>query len=452
MSESVSVGILGAGISGLSIAYALEKAGIPITVYERSAEVGGAIHSVEKNGWLIEEGPNTLMIKSREVWDLLDDLGLEREIVEANKVAKKRFVVKDKNPVAIPMSAGNFLTTPLISAGAKLRLFKEPFVKASDQEDESVAEFIKRRIGRQPLDYGVNPFVSGIYAGDPKKLSIKHTFSALWDLEQQYGSIMKGMLKRGRTESRPKRAMISFQKGNQVLPKAMAKALKHPVKTSYTISSIKKSKDADWVITGTSPDKAFEARHQCLVSTLPTYVFGELFEPEFVGELAHLPYAPVSVLGLGFNADHIDHPLDGFGVLIPEVENFNTLGALFSSTLFPNRAPKEHELLTCFIGGARNPELARKSTKKLSEIVLDELSRLIGIRGEPVFQHQKYWQKAIPQYTVGYDRYLAAMNKIEGQNPGLYLQGNFRKGVSVPDCISSGFETAQDVLSFLKSQ
>lgn len=451
MDDSISVGILGAGISGLSIAYELQKNGISATVYEKSNYVGGAIHSVEQDGWMIEEGPNTLMVKSQEIWDMLDDLDLTSDIVEANKIAKKRFVVKDRKPVPVPMSAGSFVTTSLISAGAKLRLFKEPLVRATQKNDESVASFIKRRLGQQPLDYGVNPFVSGIYAGDPKKLSVKHTFSMLWELEQQYGSIAKGMLKKERSQNRPNRAMISFKKGNQMLPEALAKSLVKPVQTSTEITSLKRS-GAQWEITGQQSGKGFESYHDCLISTLPTHVLPALFESNLFNELADLPYAPVSVMGLGFKANEIDHPLDGFGMLIPEVEDFKTLGVLFSSTLFPNRAPNGSKLLTCFIGGARNPELAKKSQKKLAQIILNELTQLLGLNGQPTFQHHKYWEKAIPQYSVGYDNYLSVIERIEAQNEGLYLQGNFRGGVSVPDCISSGFETARKALAFLKAK
>jgi len=451
MSENTTVGILGGGITGLSVAYALQKSGIKATVYEKSEEVGGAIHSITKKGFLVEEGPNTLSIRSSKMWNLLDTLGLESQMVKANDVAKKRFIVKNKKPIPVPMSFSNFLTTPLISSGAKLRLLKEPFVSASDRDDESVATFIERRLGRQPLDYGINPFVSGIYAGDPQKLSIKYTFSMLWEMEQRYGSITRGMIKKERPKNRPKRAMISFREGNQVLPNTLADFLDNTPKTSTEILSITKN-NYNWVLSGEAPDQPFETEHNCLISTLPTHLLPELFAPELVNELAKLPYAPVSVLGLGFESNQITHPLDGFGMLIPEVENYKTLGVLFSSTLFPNRAPDGHELLTCFIGGARNPELARKSPKELVKIVLRELSELLQISGDPVFHHHKYWAKAIPQYPVGYNRYAKEMNNIEKENPGLFFQGNFREGVSVPDCILSGFETAQKVITFIKTR
>ncbi len=444
-----SVGILGAGISGLSTAYALAQKGISATVYEQADQVGGAMHSIRQNDWLVEEGPNTLMVKSQALWDLLEELELDDKIVEANPIAKKRFVVKNGNPIALPTSVSRFLATPLLSIGAKLRLLKEPFASTSVRHDESIATFIERRLGKQVLDYGVNPFVSGVYAGDPNKLSVKHTFSKLWQMEQEHGNLLKGIIKRDRSNSSAKRALTSFKNGIQTLPKTLADALPGPVQRSTTITSAQQE-DNHWQLSGTANGDNFTARHDCLISTIPAHTLPSIFNADLFNELAALPYAPLSVLALGFKSEQIDHPLDGFGMLIPEVEQYNMLGCLFSSTLFPGRAPKGHELLTCFIGGARKPDLALKSQEELQEIVLGELNNLLSINGNPIFTHHKQWQKAIPQYEVGYDYFLSLMKEIEKEHRGLYLGGNFRGGVSVPDCISSGFETAQKVDAYLK--
>lgn len=448
--KNPSIGILGAGISGLSTAYALSRKDIAATVYEKSAEAGGAIRSVEKNGWLVEEGPNTLMVKSSALWDLIEELGLGNEILGAGKSAQKRFVIKDKELVSLPMSAGDFLTTPLLSAGAKFRLLKEPFVAPSVHHDESIARFVKRRLGKEPLDYGVNPFVSGIYAGDPQSLSVKHTFSSLWDMEQQFGSLFKGLLKRNRKATKVKRALISFKKGNQQLAEAMAVALGKNLHTSTVVDTVKKEQGM-WVVKGSRDGKLFEHKHHCLVSTLPAYAHADIFGHPLFEDLSDLPYVPMHVVALGFRKQQISHPLDGFGMLAPKVENLHFLGSLFSSTLFPGRAPKGHHLLTSFIGGARQPELANKSQQELQTLLLNELDQLIGIKGDPVFMHHKQWSKAIPQYEVGYDYFLSLMKEIEEEHHGLYLEGNFRGGVSVPDCISSGFETAQKATTFLKA-
>lgn len=448
--KKLSAAVLGAGISGLSTAYALSRKNIDVTVYEKEVEVGGAIKTLNKEGWLIEEGPNTIMVKSEDIWQLLHELDLENKLIEAAGTAKKRFIVKDDRPIPLPMSIWNFLTTDLISTGAKFRLLKEPFVSVSTDSDESIASFIIRRLGNEPLDYAINPFVSGIYAGDPKKLSVKHTFGQLWEMEQSHKSLLKGILKRKRQTPSPKRALISFKKGNQTLPKKLATFLSGNVNTGTTIYSVKPQNNS-WQVEGENAGNRFSNTHDIIVSTLPAHMLSSIFDLRGFEELDNLPYAPLSVVALGFSADQITHPLDGFGMLIPEVENYRTLGVLFSSTLLPNRAPRDHELLTCFIGGSRNPELASESKEKLQEIVFNEMSELLGITGPPVFSHHRYWSQAIPQYEVGYGRFLNVLDEIETKHSNLFIDGNFRGGVSVPDCILSGFKTAENVQDVIRS-
>lgn len=444
-----SVGILGGGISGLSLAYKLRSCNIPVTVYEKEDHVGGAIKTFHQNGWMVEEGPNTLMVKSKQIWDLLKELDLIDEHVEAGQTAKKRFIVKNGNPIPLPMSLGSFIKTDLLTTKAKFRLLKEPFADVSANEDESIAQFISRRLGREPLDYAVNPFVSGIYAGDPKKLSIKHTFESLWNMEQQHGSLFKGLLKKDRSGEKPKRALISFKQGLQQLPLAMADQLGDAVKTGTQIQTVKKDND-QWIVKAEKDEKIIRDEHNIIVSTLPAHNLGSIFADLQFNPLSELPYAPLSVVALGFSRDQVIHPLDGFGMLIPGVEQFQTLGTLFSSSLFAGRAPEGYTLLTSFIGGARNPEVASKDPKELQSIVLKEIKKLLGISGEPVFSHHHYWPATIPQYTVGYDKYLTAINHIENQYPGLYINGNFRGGVSVPNCIISGFSMAQSIIKQVK--
>ncbi|SMO54409.1 protoporphyrinogen oxidase [Fodinibius sediminis] len=444
------VGVIGAGISGLTTAYILQKKGITATVYEKSGNVGGAIRTSQKDGWLVEEGPNTLMVKSQEVWELLEELGLEDDIIEANSQAKRRFILKEGRPVALPSSPGRFLTTPLLSAGAKLRLLKEPFVAPAKGDDESIASFIQRRLGKQPLDYGVNPFVSGVYAGDPRKLSMKHTFSTLWKLEQQYGSLLKGAFQKERTGKSVRKALISFTNGNQVLPKTLAQTLTEPVQTSCEIRSARQHRGR-WQISGRRAGQPFQTDHELLVLALPVHALPSIFASDHFNQLSDIPYVPLSVLALGFSKQQVEHPLNGFGMLIPKVEKRRALGMLFSSTLFPDRAPRGHHLITCFIGGARQPGLAHKSREELLELLLPELNELLGIREDPVFIHHTFWKRAIPQYEVGFDRHLATMDTIENTHPGLLLNGNYRHGVSVPDCISSGFATADRAARLLQS-
>ncbi len=440
-----SVGILGGGISGLSTAFQLASQDYSVTVYEKEEQVGGAIKTFRQNGWMVEQGPNTLMVKSNVVWDLIESLNLTNYIQEAGTTAKKRFIVKNNHPTPLPMSIGNLLTTDLLSLKGKLRLLKEPFVPPSNKDDESIAEFISHRLGQEPLDYAVNPFVSGIFAGDPKALSIKHTFESLWNMEQQHGSLFKGVLKKSRTNDSPKKALISFESGLQQLPLAIAESLNEAIQTDTVVESVQRSGDK-WIVTTKKAEESILETHDIIVSTLPAHVLPTIFDDSDFDALSELPYAPLSVVALGFSLDQIQHPLDGFGMLIPEVEQYNTLGTLFSSSLFTGRAPEEHELLTSFIGGARNPELAAKSPQELQSIVFNEICDLLGISGDPVFYHHHYWPATIPQYEVGYDQYLSVIDQLEKKQSGLFIDGNFRHGVSVPNCITSGLATAQSII------
>ena len=447
---SNSIAILGAGITGLSAAWSLTQKGAPVTLYEKETHAGGVIQSHQSDGWLVESGPNTMLVNKQQIWDLLDELDLHNAITKPESEAKKRYIVRNQVPQAVPMSAMGFLKTNLFSASAKFRLLKEPFITAARVDDESIARFVRRRLGTEPLNYGVNPFVSGIYAGDPKELSIKHTFRSLFQMEQKHGSITKGFIKRKKKNDKPKRALISFYNGLQTLPKALASPLGNSLKCNTPVKQIRKTATG-WRVK--TPNTS--AEHPALLSTIPVHQLPNIWSDKksrhAVQQLAGIPYAPMSVLALGFKRSQISHPLDGFGMLVPERESYSMLGCLFSSSLFPNRSPENHALLTCFIGGARRSKLASSTTESLIRMILPELVELLGVEGSPVFHYHTCWPKAIPQYTVGYDTSLKTMRQVEKAHPGFFLAGNFRHGVSVPDCIINGLEIAENLYHYHKN-
>lgn len=444
-----SVGVLGAGITGLCAAYLLAGKGIDVTVYEQSDVAGGSIRTEKSGDWLTEQGPNTLMVRTEKVWELIEELELNSELLEANKEARKRFIVKDGVPKPLPMSLWDFISTDLLSASAKFRLFKEPFISGVDKADESIAAFIKRRFGKEVLDYAVNPFVAGIFAGDPERLSLKQTFNKLYELEKKYGSVTKGMLKSDKKSS-ARKALISFKDGLQALPRRLTAKLGNSLKQKHRVGQLRYS-DNKWGLQFHDRDPS---EHDVIISCLPAYVLSEVLQSDkatsYAENLKEIPYAPMSVIHLGYKKEQVQHALDGFGLLVPEVEDFEILGTLFSSSLFPGRAPANHALLTTFIGGSRYPELAHLDKEELVEKAHLELDRLLGISGTPVYTGHTYWKQAIPQYEVGYDTYLDAMQKTEDHFPGLFITGNIRSGVSVPDCITNGLETAEKAVSLLK--
>lgn len=451
-SQNKSVAVLGGGISGLSTAYALQQKGIRVSVYELADEAGGVIKTVKQDGWQTEAGPNSLLLNSDKIGSLLEELGLKPQIEEANPKARKRFIVKNGQPTALPLSVWDAIKSDLLSLGSKLRLLGEPFVKARPSEDESIASFFRRRIGQEPVDYGINPFVSGVYAGDPEQLSIKHTFDSLYKMEQSHGSMFKGMLAK-RNDPSPSRTLISFRDGMQALPNHLAEQLGKSLKLEHTVEQIE-STNGRWSVRLNTESGKQQNMHDVVISTLPAYLLSKIIADKQVKTMAQkleqISYVPLSVLHLGFQKEKVSHPLDGFGMLIPKKENYKLLGALFPSTLFPNRAPSGHALLTCFIGGARNPELAGYPQEELVALALNDLDSLLGIAAKPVFTRHTFWENAIPQYRTGYDRYLSIMDEIEQSAAGLFLSGNYRGGVSVPDRLSAGLENARKVELFLK--
>lgn len=442
------IAIAGAGITGLVTAFVLQQNGIVADIYERREQAGGAIRTAKTEGWQYEYGPNTLLLKDREVSGFLDRLGLGDQILIANPAASKRYIVKDGELQPLPSSFIDAIRTPLFSFGGKLRVLAEPFRgranhagTGEEKEDETLASFVERRLGQQVLDYAINPFVAGIYASQPEQLSVRHAFPLLHNLEQEYGSLIVGSLlgrKKRKAAGRVPRKLISFKEGMQALPDAIVAKL-NGVHTGAEVTAIRRHIDG-WMLQVNGKEKG---PYTDVVVNVPLTKWSRDLMPVSDPQLSVLQqvtYQPLSVLIAGYRKEDIVHLLDGFGFLVPEAEGRSILGGLFSSTLFPGRAPEGHHLLTIFIGGGRQPQDAALPSEELFKRVEKELFELTGLTGEPVFRDHIYWPNAIPSYHTGYDDVLAALQSFEKENPGLHAAGNFRGGISVPDCIRNGLE------------
>ena len=446
------VGIIGAGIAGLTAAYQLHQAGIDVQVLEATDRPGGVIRSDDTNGFLVEAGPNTLR-PSPLLERLIESLDLDAERVWANDEARRRYVVRDGRPVPLPMSVGDFLTTDLFSARAKLRLLAEPFIGPSDADDESLAAFTRRRLGPEVLDYAVAPFVGGVFAGDPERLSARHAFEKLVSLEEEHGSLFWGAVRSNSDDGdETPSGLYSFRDGAEALPQALAAALDGRVTYNAPVTRLSRT-DTRWAAhidasDGASPTPSFDT----LLCTVPLHALGDLAVDTLVDRtpLREVEYPPVHVVALGYDHDDIAHPLDGFGMLVPPVEDrFDILGTLFSSTLFPGRAPDDTALLTTFVGGARNPALARRPEDALQSVVERDLARLLGVEGTPTFAHHVHWPRAIPQYTPGYGAVKDTLAALEAEHPALFFAGNYRQGVSVGDAAASGADAATRIQNAL---
>lgn len=454
--------IIGAGPTGLSVAYALHKRGQAVTVFEKSPQAGGAVRTSTEDGYLAELGPNTLMLNDARIQDLIKELGIEDEVIEADHSSAKRFVIKEGEPVELPSSPKNLLSSKAISFLGKLRLLREPFIKKySGSSDESFADFVRRRLGKQMLDYAAGPFVSGIYAGDAEKLSFRHAFPRLHKLEQTYGSIIKGFIKqkklakqgKGDSNNLTKRKIISFKNGMQTLPDAMVRALPEgSIHTESTILNIKQTDTSppQWEVTwqdkesDTSAPQSHTETFDRLIIASPSHSLSQLGLPdEIISNLKHtteICHPPVASVLLGYKRDQITHPLDGFGMLASLPEKSPILGALFTSTLFQDRAPKDHVTINVMLGGAITPELALHEEAQLIQNAHNEITKLLGISGEPTYQKVSVWEKAIPQANLGYQAVLDELDRVESLYPNLHFAGNYRTGISLPDSIINGLE------------
>ena len=457
-----TVAVIGAGITGLTAAFRLKQADHAVTLFDAAERAGGVIRSVQRDGWLAECGPNTMLETSPLITSLVEDPALEiaDRRTEASPLGGNRFILKKGKPMMLPSSPVGFLKSPLFSMGAKMRLLAEPFIRRSkpDAPEESLADFVRRRIGQEFLDYAINPFVAGVYAGDPENLSVKYGFPKLYALEPKYGSLIRGQILGARerskrdTVSKDRAKQLSFDQGLQVLTDALATHAGEDLRVNTAVTNLAQDGAGQWTLSNESGEKLVTVDE--VILCLPAYRLAELQFKSHWGDgesglevLKDIVYPPVSSVVLGFKKEDVEHPLNGFGTLNPEVEKVNTLGTLFTSTLFPDRAPEGHVLMTTYVGGARSPELALKPEDERVELVLKDLRAIYGVTGEPSFVHSFLYERAIPQYEVGYGKYLNAMRQFEVDQKSIHLAGHCKDGISLADSVVSGEKIAEKIIS-----
>lgn len=453
MEKGKRVVIIGAGISGLTIAYWLKKSGFEVTVLEKDNRTGGSIITENKNGFLIDLGPNSTLETSKVLTDLIDDLSLTKEKIYASDTSANRFIVKNGDLYSVPISLTGFLSTSLFSTRAKIRLVKEPSIKPTQSDDISLAEFVRYRLGKEFLDYAINPFVAGVYAGDPEELSTPAAFPKLFALEQKYGSLIKGAFlgarerkKRGEV-AKDRAKLFSFRNGMQTLTDRLTNLLNTEIKSGITVERIDKKYsgfELNISVNGIS-EKLFTDK---LVLSVPAGQIAKMIQhisPVSVPLFKQINYPPVAVVYTGFKREDIGRNPNGFGFLVPEVENRKILGSIWSSTIFPGRAPKGHASFTTFVGGTRQSKLALSDEKSLIKLVIDDLKPLMKLKGQPVFTRVKQWEKAIPQYVIGYQKIQKLFDSLQSDIPGLYFSGNLQRGISVGDSVLSAHHTLQQI-------
>ncbi len=428
--------VVGSGISGLSVARWLKKKGIEPVVFEKEDRIGGNIWTQSREGFTYELGPQTLLADG-EVKDFFKTFGIK--YIKASPSAKKRYVLKGGRLLPVPTDPLSFIKTPLLSLGAKLRVLREPWVAPSIKSDESVAEFVKRRFGQEFLDYLVAPFISGVYAGDPGRLSVRHAVRKVYALEEEFGSVIRGAIKKRALS--PPGEMVSFEGGLSTLTEELSKGLE--IRKENVVLKIV-HKDGIFHL----DTRGGKLQAKAVVIASPAYTASYLLKNiswSASNEFDSIDYVPMVVLNL-YTSESVP---EGFGFLVPRKEGRRILGVIFASNIFPDRAPAGKNLLSVYIGGATDREAIELEDEELISIVERELKEILSLSSLQVLSVKK-WKRAIPQYNLGYERYLRLAEEIEREHEGLFLTGNYRFGVSMADCIRASREVADRVERYLE--
>lgn len=436
--------VIGAGISGLVAAYRLQREGRDVLLLEADDRPGGVIRTRRVDGFLVEQGPNSVRMTD-ELERLAADLGLDGELLYGDARAP-RYVFHRGKLQRAPMGPASLVTTSLLSARAKLRLLAEPFARSPrDGGEPTIAEFVTRRLGREVHDVLVSAFVSGVYAGDTTRLSADAVFPKLVELERAHGSLVRGGIAALRAKRReapppgdaPKRrplTLASFATGLARLPERIGEALGDSLLLSEPAAAVERAGDRFVVRTGGGDREA--AR---LVVATPAGAAAALLRPlspRLAELLEGVEYPPLASVSLAYERDEVSHPCDGFGFLAPRAAGLRTLGAIFGSSLFPGRAPEGWHAFTCFVGGATDPGAGALDDGELVAQVAADLGRAVGARGEPRVLSVTRWPRAIPQYTLGHRARVAEMER-EAASAGVRLLGNYLHGVSVGECVAA---------------
>ena len=445
--------IVGGGISGLSIGWLLAHAGVSVEVWEQSDHAGGKIQTQRQCGYLLEDSASMVMNFRPEVNRFLDAAGLKEHKLE-RAPTEHRYLLKDGDLAKLPLNFGAMVKSPVWKAGDKLRMMLEPFAGRGDQEQETVSQFVTRRLGRAVLEQVIEPFVAGPLAADPDRANAVATLPRLTGLEQRYGSITIGMLAHMilRRHTATETEAFSFAGGMSTLTEMLAQASTVRLRLGYKATEVAPANDG-WTVTGLASgvERTLRVRH--IVLSVPADAAASLVSPlsaDLGGLLQGIAYAPVSVVHTGFDQTAINHPMNGTGFLVPRREKLALTGCMWSSRLFPGHAPDGKVLLTNYLGGARRPEAAGWRDDQSVAEILKVLRPVLGIKRDPEMVAITRHPRALPLYYGAYPARMRAMDNFMQELPGLHLAANYRGGVSIRDRIVCAYETVERILSALR--
>ena len=459
--------VLGGGISGLSTAYFLERQlragysgagpGPRVKIVEATDRGGGSLGTERVDGFLFERGPNGMLDNAPDTLELIRALGIDERLLPAASRSADRYLMRRGRLKAMPRGPGAFLFSRALSLRGLLGLLREPFrPRAENVADESIAEFGRRRLGQEVVDALLDPMVTGIYAGDVETLSMKSCFPRMARLEREHGSVIRGMIRGGKkkvsqgAKTSPFSATLqSFEGGLETLSGALCEELGESLEYERRAESVSPC-DGGWRVVF---DDGREEEARALVLAVPACRAAKLFSGSQAGlgrELEMISYSSVAVVCLGYRAEDVTSDLDGYGFLVPASERLQTLGMIWTSSIFPGHAPSGHVSIRAMLGGSRSPAVLSKSDEQLVEILQRETGSAIGLQGEPVVQRIYRYEQAIPQYEIGHQALLERLEGHLDDFPGLFLTGNSYRGVSVNDCLAEGKRSAREVSGYLE--
>lgn len=444
--------IIGAGLTGLTTGYYLKQQGVNFKIIDSQPRTGGVINTKSELGFVYEQGPNSGILSNSSTVELIKELSGSCTIEKARSESKKRLILKNGEMCALPSGPLSAIFTPLFSFSDKVKILFEPARKKGNDPNESLANTVLRRLGRSFLDYAIDPFISGVYAGDPEKLITRHAFPKLYKLEQKYGSFIRGTIKtKKKREAKKKnnitRETFSFIGGLSGLTNALTEKIGNknfalnysnliinPTEHLYSISGINQA------------GEYIELKANKIITTTPAKelpILLPFLDKEKLKKISNLPYAPIIEVTVGFNTWNGTN-IDAFGLLIPSKEHRNILGVLFMSSIFMNRAPVGGALLSVFLGGIKKQHLIKASDKEIIDLVKEDLMEILHIKEfNPNLIRIHRYTHAIPQYDINTDERLEALKEIHKQHPKLLLAGNLKDGIGIPDRIKQGKELAR---------
>lgn len=438
-------------------AYALRKAGIDAVVLEASSRAGGVIQSERRDGYLLEMGPQSFSV-TESLRTLFHELEIDSELLEAPREAP-RYLLVDGMLRSAPLNPQAFLTTSLLGAATKWSIARDRFgTTHPPEQDESVADFVRRKFTPELLDRLVGPFISGIFAGDPEQLSLRSAFPQLYEAEKTSGSIIRGLMHPATPgqEKRQRPTLMSFREGTEKLIRALAANLGSTVRLQSEVVAIRNTQAAyggikfEIEVRGLGMTEIENISADYAVLAVPADVAERLLgslEVQLDALLGGIEYAPIAVVSLGYHSSKVQRSLDGFGFLVPRSAGLRVLGTVWNSSLFVGRAPDGHILLTSFVGGATDPAAVELPPDELAALVHREIAPLLSIQGEATFSNVRTYPRALPQYNLGHGERLAAVDDLLAKLPSISLTGNYLSGPSIGNCVEHARSVADRLVA-----